>query len=204
MIKFKKTLLLSILVISPIMANVEAKSVHTCNTSTCEVGDTGPGGGTVFYKAHTKQIWGQYMEFAPVTWYGGSTDPEVVWCSNTSTIISSPLDGTSTITSTGTAIGTGWTNTQIMMNVGCTWGTANIARNYLGGGKSDWFLPSKDELNTMYKFFTNTGRGGFSTYDYWSSSENAPDGAWLQSFSNDDEFGYYKSAALLVRPIRAF
>ena len=180
---------------------------NICRTDVkfCKIGDIGPGGGTVFYKAPTKQPWGQYLEFAPTSWYGVTVDPEVVWCSNTTTIIPSPLDGTTLTTSTSTEIGAGWANTQIMMNTGCTWGSANIVKNYIGGGKTDWFLPSQDELNAMHSYFEDTGLGGFTNANYWSSSEQAHGTAWGQGFYiNGQQNNVPKVYAYLLRPIRAF
>ena len=54
---------------------------------------------------------------------------------------------------TGTAIGTGATNTDAIISVQGPTETsyaAGLARAYTGGGYTDWFLPSKDELNKMY------------------------------------------------------
>ena len=55
---------------------------------------------------------------------------------------------------TGTAIGTGSANTDaIIAAQGATETSyaAGVARAYTGGGFTDWFLPSKDELNEMYQ-----------------------------------------------------
>ena len=54
---------------------------------------------------------------------------------------------------TGTAIGTGSANTDAIIVYKVATETsyaAGLARAYTGGGYTDWFLPSKDELNKMY------------------------------------------------------
>ena len=93
-------------------------------------------------------------------------------------------------------MGTGNQNT-IDIEAGCTTaGTAaDICANLTLGGYSDWFLPSKDELNEMWKNLadsdgdgTNTGPsdpnnlGSFANGYYWSSSETDNDEAWGQIF----------------------
>jgi len=107
---------------------------------------------------------------------------------------------------TGTAIGTGATNTtQIIAVLGSNGVAASLCRNYRGGGYTDWFLPSKDELNELYK--TSAVVGGLATYLYWSSSEIAGGFtvAWLQSFINGFQGNNYsKNGAYYVRAVRAF
>ena len=113
----------------------------------------------------------------------------------------------------GTAIGTGNQNT-IDIEAGCTTaGTAaDICSNITLGGYSDWFLPSKDELNQMY---LNIGQGnalglgnvgGFTTYHHWSSTEGDSFNSWSQFFGSGAQnlFSKATSGNLNVRAVRAF
>jgi hypothetical protein len=106
----------------------------------------------------------------------------------------------------GIAIGTGYQNT-IDIEAGCTTnGTAaDLCSNY-----TDWFLPSKDELNLMYQ---NIGPGnvlglgnvgGFAYNGYWSSTEYDIFDAWAQFFGNGLQYLNYKANYLYVRAVRAF
>jgi len=110
----------------------------------------------------------------------------------------------------GTAIGTGAANTDaiIAQNGAGTSYAAGLARAYTGGGYTDWFLPSLDELNTLY--LNRIAIGGFETTTYpfyWSSSQGA-DGAydaWGQGFEDGYQFYYYnKVNSLRMRAVRAF
>jgi hypothetical protein len=114
----------------------------------------------------------------------------------------------------GIAIGTGAQNT-IDIEAGCsTAGTAaDLCANLVLSGYTDWFLPSKDELNLMYQ---NIGPGnalglgnvgGFANDSYWSSTEFEVNGtAWDQNFDgvggqNDYSKNFTGSS---VRSVRAF
>jgi hypothetical protein len=86
---------------------------------------------------------------------------------------------------------------------------AKIASEYsvtVGGVVyNDWFLPSYEELNEMYKNLRKQGKGGFSDLLYWSSSEDSYDTAWGQEFSNGVRGNYGRSSGEWgVRPVRAF
>ena len=179
---------------------------------TLTLGATGPGGGIVFY-VHGNGTFAcgetlnrncTYLEVAPNTWNGGSADPRAAWgCS-----------GTSITGADGTAIGTGRQNTTDIVNGCATSGiAARLANDLTLGGQSDWFLPSKDELNQMYinLHSASTPLGGFSTDYYWSSSEwtsSNSDFAGLfadgQNFDGGGQNGGTKTNLYRVRPVRAF
>ena len=105
---------------------------------------------------------------------------------------------------TGTAIGAGSTNTDhiIAQNGGGSTYAAGLARACSDGGYSDWYLPSKDELNKLY--LNQSAVGGFAAGWYWSSSEFDASYAWYQDFSSGNQDGNAKSNGPRVRAVRSF
>jgi hypothetical protein len=103
----------------------------------------------------------------------------------------------------GTAIGTGNQNTIDIM-AGCI--TAGIAARLCGdlvsGGYSDWYLPSKDELNKLY--INRTAIGLPFIFQIWSSSEIDDNGAWFQNFTNGAVGTGTKTDERNVLAIRSF
>jgi hypothetical protein len=111
----------------------------------------------------------------------------------------------------GTAIGTGFSNTSnIIASQGGTASSyaAGVARAYTGGGYTDWYLPSKEELNKLYLNRVAIGEFISNSYGlYWSSSEiqSYPyHSAWLQDFSNGGPLSIFKDFDVNVRAIRSF
>ena len=169
------------------------------NGGVCAVGDIGPGGGVIFYKDLTRAVGSQYFEAACAGWSDGTcggsdlTDPTAQW----------GCFGTLIAGADGTNIGTGEKNTTDIVT-GCpTVGiAARRAKNLVLGGQSDWFLPSKNELNQMY--IRRTAIGGFSPDFYWSSSEFSDSSPWGQHFSFNEQYDQNKVITYYVRPVRAF
>jgi hypothetical protein len=195
------------------------------------VNSTGPGGGKIFYVASTPFACGPtravtctYLEAAPSGWRNGGTpanDPTITWATD--------VNFNQTTAATGadqTAIGSGYQNSIHIVNqagnVAAT-SAAVAARNYTGGSKTDWYLPSRDELNQMCKWargqawgsdaticsgdgVINSGAaaGFIDSYPYWSSSESSSLEAWAQKLVNDAQEELRKTAGVHVRPIRAF
>jgi hypothetical protein len=170
---------------------------------TCALGDIGPGGGKVFIvQTATGAAPWRYMEAAPNTWTGVVGDPSIVWCSITDAyappLTTAPASPRTIQTST--AIGAGYSNTQKMLR-GCTYGAANAAASYNGGGKSDWHLPSSGEINQLG--LRRALVGGFENL-YWSSSETSATFEWGQDFTDGSQFTDFKSKSYYVRPVRTF
>ena len=185
-----------------------------CVGTKCDykIGDTGPGGGIIFFVDYNDQYAGlNYLEAAPVGWGNGITvnegdltgettgsstvDPLMKWCSNTSLL---GLNAWS-----NSAVGAGASNTSIA-DTTCTGGAIQAASDYAGGSKSDWFLPSVGEAMLMYTNLRQQGVGGFASEGYWSSSEVGANTAWYQYFFDGSQSLNLKSFPFYVRPIRAF
>ena len=167
----------------------------------CRVGNIGPGGGIVFYISPTPQPWGQYLEVAPATWAGGYFDPYTQWCSLGDTLLATSITDPDSIKRNSEAVGSGKVNTDLML-ASCMRGVANLVRNYKGGGKTDWYLPSADEVNLMLK--QNSVVGDFSVTSYWSSSLAPVYGSWQQLVYAGLNYTSDETNASSVRPIRAF
>ena len=169
----------------------------------CVVGDIGPGGGKVFYVKAAGFACGtalattcKYLEAAPNTWFGGSADPTIVWSTNTSTAVGA--------SATGTAIGTGSKNTYWIADRDPANVAAMTVMAYRGGGKSDWYLPSTDELNALYLQRTTQGTLTNLFSFYWSSTELDARNVTSQDFGSGFVGPSLKTFPLPVRAIRAF
>ena len=182
------------------------------------IGDTGSGGGKVFYISPSGFNCGPtfsatgspdggkcyYLEAAPSTWSGGAGDPPISWSTGANQRVA-------VLGARETAIGSGYKNSLAIAaqdrNDAAT-SAAVAAQGYRGGSKTDWYLPSKDELNAL---FINRVAAG-ATGGYWSSSEYTEGGAWDQGFVDgaqgvaDDPAPARpgKGQTTPVRPIRAF
>ena len=131
------------------------------------IGDRGPGGGIVFSLTDATGLHG--LEAAPVDQTTG-----IVWgCSGVS------------VSGTGTAVGTGKANTTAI-KAKCGTGTAaQSAAGYSLNGKTDWYLPSNDELALLYlqKAVVGGFADGLKGY-YWSSAEYNSLNAYVINFSD--------------------
>jgi hypothetical protein len=188
-------------VISGATYSYSSNSVPTCaQGGACLFGERGPAGGIVFYVSGSAinsaigiSSGGIYLEAAPAP----VSKTMFNWCEG-------PFNPyTTTIGASGTAIGTGASNTATMI-ANCTGGAGFSASNLTLGGYSDWFLPSSDELGVMYTNRTTIGiTGDEATYLYWGSTESSNwIGASLVPWAGVG--GQNKGQATPYWPIRAF
>jgi hypothetical protein len=107
---------------------------------------------------------------------------------------------------TGTAIGTGYPNTKLVVNALGTGNASGLCYNYVQAIYNDWYLPSREELNKLYQ--NRVAIGGFTVGTYWSSSEASTTMAQSQSFTTGGSAGlitnYDKGNGLFVRAVRSF
>ena len=164
--------------------------------TTYKVGDTGPGGGKIFYVNEagftltTNTTICHYLEAAP------ADVGNLRWAT-------SRYNNTSMETKEE-AIGTGKSNTDIILETDISAPAAEACKEYRGGGKNDWFLPSIAELAQLYR--NRRSVGGLGSSNYWSSTQDPRWSyyAWCLNFSNGDQAGNNKNNTYAVRPIRAF
>jgi len=195
----------------------------TCATGgTCVIGDTGPGGGKVFYVALLPFVCGptmattcNYLEAAPSGWNSGS-DPIRTWAQRSPVNYQSSRVGNVSTQDNAIAItiGRGYLNTLTIISQGNSnpsTSAATLAHSYSssfsGITLNDWYLPAKNELNLLYlqKSIIGGLRESLESF-YWSSSETPSNASFalVQDFSDGWQGTGGKSDAFYVRPIRAF
>ncbi len=191
-----------------------------------KIGDTGPGGGLIFFVDYNDEYATyDYLEAAPTDGVFASSATSGVWATTVekcgATAPQATNCQTDTIyTETGVALATimglhrglfgGKAATAAIVarhdagGVAKNLYAAGVADDYVANGITDWWLPSRNELAKMQENLNEKGVGGFSSDDYWSSSEAAVGVAWFQYFTDGIQGGYLKGYSLYVRPVRAF
>lgn len=148
-------------------------------------------GGIIFYIDGT----GQHGLIASTDdLLAGGSNPQIPW-----------KHGPNVVTgASGTAIGTGASNTAgIIAALGDNGQyAAALCDKYKVGIYKDWYLPSKAELNLLYK--QRSVLGNLSATNYWSSSEASKGKAWDQEFGGGFQFRDNKAFTLRVRAISSF
>ena len=175
------------------------------------IGDTGPGGGIICHRNNTgfnlyigstpadnSYVPANYLEVAP------AGQGSLMWASSASPAY------TNIVSSTWSDIGRGRKNTNLILAIDPNAPAAKACKDYGGGGKNDWFLPSKNELNEIFAniVYQKTGHGFIIDY-YWSSSQSQENGYdYTEAFRMDFNYGtsdsFSKSTTCLIRAVRAF
>ncbi len=156
-------------------------SISTCRESgeNCKVGDVGPGGGIVFYDAGSMQSWGRFLE------------------AKTTAVRANGIWGSPSLLGQGGVsakqIGAGYFNSALMYLDGSTvvsrlWQTYFSAK--ANGGKANFHLPSKDELDALYNYWKVSGdkRLKYPAAPMWTSTEASANFVWYQLFQDGTQF----------------
>jgi uncharacterized protein YjdB len=103
--------------------------------------------------------------------------------------------------STSQTLGSGAANT-VSVSASCGAGTAaRLCADLVLGGYSDWYLPSKNELDRLRA--NRATIGGFVSGSYWSSSESTVNNALAVNFNTGNAQSIAKNEAYNVRAIRS-
>ena len=203
------------------------------NTDVCEqtlafaCGDTGPGGGVVFYASSTAFRCGagmasscNFLEVAPNGWNGTKVDCHGDCNGQKTSDWGAKGPGTGKgykacsvkmdiPKSDNYAIGGGYANTQAMV-ANCKSGDAGqLAQSYTGGGLNDWYLPSRDELGALAYYPKRDAIGGIDGDKYWSSTQSSNNisfniGGYAVNPVYHSLYSVTRDTPLGVRPVRAF
>ena len=191
-----------------------AYAAGTTAAPTYAFGSTGPGGGTIiavfatpFACGPSRSLSCTYLEAAPNSWYAPGEDPLRDVSGHT----------INNLTVTNTGLGYGYQNTLTLLAQNSTANKAvTLADAYTNNGQSDWFLPSKVELNEFCKYArqqstgdtsvicngTGSLRAGIGSAWWWSSSAESP-WAWRQHTINGTQINDANVTPNQVRPMRA-
>ena len=174
----------------------------------CAIGDTGPGGGVVYILSTTSgNTTGLTFEAARNDWNGSAPDGKGQWCA-----------ADTTISGLGTAIGTGSSNSATIATSCSSTGTDDAAEYVRGktiGGKTDWFLPSRDEALAIYTqraVFTGayaTNQADVDEARYLTSTQGTISGnalgAYMEGGVHPGASGdFIKTYHFAIRPVRSF
>ena len=179
-----------------------AHTVVTCATGgACIAGNTGPGGGKVFYVAGSPFACGPTLAASCTYLEAALSDDSGVACEAGSTAGNSGsayLDTNATYND----IGAGYKST-LVITAACSEGAAASARAKIGsGGQNDWYLPNRAELNTLYG--QRVLVGGFSSNQYWASWTNTIQFRTQNFGDGYPDNSYLKNNLFPSRAIRAF
>jgi len=195
-------------------ATITVTTADSSRTATCaitvtykfeyDIGDTGPGGGKIFYRSAegftvqmentAENYTAHYLEAAPA-----DMSDKLAWASQEFS--------KTRIYAYNEAIGYGRKNTAMILATDANAPAAKSCKEYSNNGKTDWFLPSREELKELYKkrtYFDNLKTEDNSYYYYSTEYAGTNDRAESIDFGDGLTNTDYKTYKFFVRAIRAF
>lgn len=186
-----------------------AKSINSNGAKTYDIGDVGPGGGIVFYVSEVafpvhqpngsskmcNYLEVSQLEVGKISWcacpYGKKNNQ---WCN----------------VSTSDGLGAGLINTCNIISAHNSATTTNCAAYACSKyytqttQQGEWYLPSKTELDLLYRNLRDKVISTGSNDWYLSSSMCGNHLAWYQKFSDGRQYYLFKYENYSVRAVRAF
>lgn len=166
------------------------------------VGDAGPGGGYIFYVADNAAALSQGWKYLEVSPYSTQFDTNAAWVQ--------PSDQSTEVLINKTGLGGGRENTDAFIAKYTSSGIypAQLCYTLSYNTKSDWYCPSRDELELIRTTFYNNSLSSsdpryFDGDSYWTSTEYSATEAYTLSFGSGF-FPSLKSYGRRTRAIRQF
>lgn len=180
-----------------------------------EIGDTGPGGGIVFYYSEAGFTFYDSLEASPRLCHYLECSPVelglITWCPCGNGGWCDVWYGNGVV-----GVGVGKLNTKHILNTKHNNATSLTPQNCAAKACSvystettktgEWYLPSSMELELIYK---NLRKSGKITSDGWHWSSGSGNGVFRdkassQRFSDGNQSSYSKNNYFVVRAVRAF
>jgi hypothetical protein len=160
---------------------------------TYQIGDVGPGGGEIFITPDTPgNNTGKYFEAL-------NTAAAVMWTDTGNAATSTPSASIQ-------VIGGGYSNTTAIVALGPSedFTIETVFASLTYGGYSDWFVPSKEELEALHSVREQVDIS-FYEDNYWSSTESNSFAAWVKDFGVSGlTQSYGKLNTVYAIPVRMF
>ncbi|MFA5447295.1 MAG: BspA family leucine-rich repeat surface protein, partial [Sphaerochaeta sp.] len=94
----------------------------------------------------------------------------------------------------------GYTNAHWRARTGSRWMEVGTMEKVY----TDWYLPSRGELEKVYENLHLHGVGNYEAVNHWSSTEDDADSAWAMNFMTGVQSSAAKTSSMNIIPVRDF
>jgi hypothetical protein len=180
--------------------------------SPCAVGDQGPGGGVIFFVDENARYSDfDYLEAVTVDFFSSAWSNPTANCGrNRNEACDTAFLNSAAEALEYSALGRGGAASNEIIarheagNISKSIYSAGIADNFTTTTASDWWLPSKDELNLIYVNLISKGLGSFNADSYKSSTERTAATVWQLSTAGGAWSALDKSRGGGILGVRSF